>query len=150
MQALPRQLVKCGSALRVARLLCALPWGTADGPSRNMLIYAAGVLGGLLEAEWQAPTQQQQQQQRQHRRQQQPGTALEQLLLSEQQLLEACTLAMHVVDSMPMVRPWGEVSLQNVERFEWVCMGACGIVECAPPKCSLLRHLGGPVPCRKC
>jgi len=115
-QALPRQLVKCGSVLRVARLLCALPWDAADGPSRSMLIYVAGVLGGLLEAERRAPEQQPPQ--RQRRRQQQAGTALEQLLLSEQPLLEACLLTMHAVNKTPLVRPW----VADVERFEWVCM----------------------------
>ncbi len=98
MQALLRQLVQCGSALRVARLLCALPWGVPDGPDRDMLNYATGIIGGLLEAERRATAQRQEEEQQEEEQQQgQQGqqqaaalTPLETHLLSARAFMDSC------------------------------------------------------------
>ena len=90
MQALGRQLVECGAALSVVRLLCALPWGTAGALTRGTLGYAADVVGWLLEAERHGSAQQQPQQQQQQQQQQQALTPLETHLLSARPFLESC------------------------------------------------------------
>lgn len=105
-QALGRQLVECGAALRVVRLLCALPWGAAGALTRGTLGYAADIVGGLLEAERRGSAQQQQRSSAQQQQQQHALTPVETHLLSARSFLESCFEGMALDrDMLCTVRP---------------------------------------------